>query len=71
MTVDNGNHPEPTLAGTVDAFRGLWALFVAIEMGDQETKDSLLEEYDTSALLSGWQVFHGGHRNWRSGQATW
>jgi hypothetical protein len=56
MTVDNGDHPEPTLAGTVDAFRAVWSLFTAIELGDDEGKDLLLNEYDTWTLLHGWHV---------------
>ena len=31
-------------------------MFTAIEMGDQVTKDAILEEYDDWSVLHGWHV---------------
>jgi hypothetical protein len=38
------------------AYRATWSLFIAIEHGDQETIDAIVEEYDNATLLEGWHV---------------
>jgi hypothetical protein len=38
------------------AYRATWSLFIAIEHGDQETIDAIVDEYDNATLLEGWHV---------------
>jgi hypothetical protein len=39
-----------------DAYRTVWSLFIAIDHGDQDTIDAIVEEYDNATLLEGWDV---------------
>jgi hypothetical protein len=39
-----------------EAYRVTWSLFIAIEHGDNETIESIWQEYDEDTLLRGWGV---------------
>jgi hypothetical protein len=39
-----------------EGFRLTWSLFVALEMGDQETVDAIWDEAGEDVLLRGWHI---------------
>ena len=41
------------------AYRATWALFIAIEAGDNDVIEAIWEEYDETTLLKGWSVVAG------------
>ena len=53
---DDMDEPRMDYPSTVDRFRSVWALFTALELGDQETQDRILEEYDAPSIGLGWHV---------------
>ena len=41
------------------AYRATWALFIAIEAGDNDMIEAIWMAYDEEALLKGWSVVAG------------